>query len=361
MGKSFFTLSARMLAALCLLAMASACGLGKNTGEDAAGVSDPIVAATVNGRPIYNEDVRAHAVLRGLLEEGEDLNADTDAFYQALEELIQYRLFALEAEARGLDRDAIIRRRIAAARERVLAAAIYEDIDKKATDPKEIDRLYRENTSQLSQGQEVRLRHMQFVSSEAAAAAKRRLDAGEEFTVLAFELSTDRDTAADGGDVGFQALSDLRAEIRQVVSGLNVGQVAGPVEIDGTWQLVRLDDRRERGAPSLESLRPRIVEWLRFQEISRLQDKLEADARIVRRNAQGEPQERNAPAEAPQNSEDGEPQESPVRPAPPGRVGAPAFPFPMGPGGVSGQARPARATPAPAPAADETKQDETKE
>ena len=44
---------------------------------------------------------------RGWLRETEDLDANSDAFYLALEELIQVRLFAMEAEARGFEAFAI--------------------------------------------------------------------------------------------------------------------------------------------------------------------------------------------------------------------------------------------------------------
>ena len=91
---------------------------------------------------------------------------------------------------------------------------IYEEIDARATDPDAIERLYRENASRLGQGTEIHLRHIQFETREAADAAKRRLDQGERFEALAFELSTDRDTGPDGGDLGFRAVSDLAPAIR---------------------------------------------------------------------------------------------------------------------------------------------------
>jgi len=323
------------------------CGLGRDSGSDGGVVRDPIVAATVNGRPIYIEDVRAHAVSRGFLQEGEDLNANSDAFYLALDELIQFRLFSMEAEARGLDRDPSVRRQLENARERVLAAAIYEEIDQRALDPDAIERLYRENASRLGQGQEIRLRHIQFDTREAAEAAKRRLDNGERFVALAFELSTERDTAPDGGDLGFRAVSDLVPAIRQAVDGQNVGSIVGPVEYDGAWHLVEIEDRRERGVPSIETLRPRIIDWLRFQEITQLQERLERDARIERLR---EPEVSSEPAGDVAAPDDATPSE-PFRPAPdaanpPGQT-PPPFPFPMGPGGVTGD------QPAPAPRQEE--------
>lgn len=344
-------------AGLALGLLLASCGLGRDTAGQGAGVRDPVVAATVNGRPIYIEDVRSHAVARGLLQEGEDLDANSDAFYFALEELIQFRLFAMEAEARGLDREPDVRRQLDNARERVLAAAIYEEIDQHATDPEAIERLYRENAARLGQGTEIHLRHIQFTSREAADAAKRRLDSGERFEALAFELSTDRETAPDGGDLGFNAMSDVAGPIRAEVERGNVGQLMGPIQVDDTWHLVRIEDRRERGVPSLETLRPRIVDWLRFQEITQLQERLERDARIERlreQDIQLDPgEETPAPADAAPTE--------PVRPAPdaalpPGQA-PPPFPFPIGPGGVTGaaapqqapaQEEPAQQTPAPA-------------
>jgi peptidyl-prolyl cis-trans isomerase C len=335
------------------------CGLGPDN-PPPGDVRDPVVAATVNGRAIYIEDVRAHAVARGLLQEGEDLDGNSNAFHNALEELIQVRLFAMEAEARGLDREADVRRRLENAREWVLANSIYEEIEDEANNPAAIRRLYDENASQLGQGTEVHLRHIQFSTREAAEAAKRRLDQGERFEALAFELSTERNTAPDGGDLGWSSLSDVAPPIRAGLQSANIGEVMGPIQVEDTWHIVRYDDRRERGGPSLETLRPRIVNWLRFQQITQLQERLERDARIERLR-EPEPgldpgEEVTAPADAEENQ--------PLRPAPdaggpPGQA-APPFPFPLGPGGVVGGAQPqqqaptaqaAPPTPAPAPAA----------
>lgn len=318
------------LAALLLFAALSlaACGLGREPEGESGEVRNPIVAATVNGRPIYVEDVRAHAVARGWLQETEDLDANSDASYLALEELIEVRLFAMEAEARGLDRDGAVRRLLENARERVLAAAIYEELDQHAVDPEAVERLYRENTSRLGQGEEIHLRHIQFETKEAADAAKRRLDQGERFEVLAFELSTERDSAADGGDLGFAAIGDLAAAVREAVERGSVGQTVGPIQLATGWHLFRIEDRRAVGVPSLETLRPQIVEWLRYKEISQLNERLARDARIEylrERQPTSEPgAEEGAPADA-------QPQ-APPRPAPdvsarPGEE-PPPFPFP---------------------------------
>lgn len=319
------------------------CGLGRDSGADGAGGTDPIVAATVNGRPIYIEDVRAYAVARGWLRETEDLDANSDQFYLALEELIQMRLFAMEAEARGIDRRTDVRRQIDNARERVLAASIYEEIDTRATDPEAIERLYRENASRLGQGEEVHLRHIEFPTREAADAAKRRLDQGERFEVIAFE----QNTSGDGGDLGFRPLNDLTTTMRQEVESTTIGNLIGPIEIETKWHIFQLIDRRAVGVQSLETLRPQIINWLRYQEVMQLQERLERDARIERLR---QPDEGMAATDEVTAPEDAEPE--PARPTTPQPdANAPPFPFPMGPGGPPNPAPQAQAPAQNQPAA----------
>lgn len=338
-----------------VLTSLTACGLGRDSAGDGDGVTNPIVAATVNGRPIYVEDVRAHAVSRGWLQETEDLDANSDAFYMALEELIQIRLFAMEAEARGLDRDPAVRRQLENARERVLAAAIYEEIDQRATDPEAAERLYRENVSRLGRGEQVHLRQIVFTSREAADAAKRRLDRGERFEALAFELNAD----GDGGDLGFVDPADLVPPVRNELSNVSNGGLVGPVQVSDRWFIFRLEDRRAIDAPSLEELRPRIIDWLRYREIVQLDERLARDARIERLRQPEEPADTGGDVTAPADAEP----EAPLRPAPSTGGASPPFPFPMGPGGVTGgapspppQPAPAPAAPAPSPPADDPPQ-----
>lgn len=344
--------SLKVAAITALAFVLASCGLGRDNSGDNGTVHNPVVAATVNGRAIYVEDVRAHAVARGLLQEGEDLDANSDAFYFALEELIQFRLFAMEAEARGLDRQPDVRRQLENARDQVLAAAIYEEIDQHATDPKAIERLYNENAARLGQGQEIHLRHISFDSKEAADAAKRRMTAGERFEALAFELSTDRESAADGGDLGWGGVNDLTTAWRTATEHANVGDMLGPVQLDNKWELIRVEDRRERGVPSLETLRPRIIDWLRFQEITQLQERLERDARIERLRQPDESAAPTpgtpAPGSAPTtpSTTTAAPRPTPDAAAPPGQT-PPPFPFPMGTGGGNTNTAPAPSPTAP--------------
>ncbi len=266
--------------ALAALLLVSACG--RDSQGPASPLTDPVVAATVNGKPILIDDVLAEAVARGAAKEGEDLDPDSALFQQILEDLIETRLFAVEAEARGLDKDPEVRHRLEIARERILANVLNENIADTALKNSAIERMYREQVRLLKQGREVRARHILFDSREAALAAKRRLDQGELFERLAYDLSKDRATAPDGGDIGYFLPEAMPDGFREAAQNTPVGAVSAPVRTEQGWHLVKIEERREAAPPSLESLRPKIVQWLMFEEQRRVVEKLKDSARIAR-------------------------------------------------------------------------------
>jgi peptidyl-prolyl cis-trans isomerase C len=282
---SFPRLTPVLAACAAALALAGLASCGPSANKGAASISpltEPEVAATVNGKPIYVDDVLAEAVARGAVKEGEDLDPQSPLFYQITEDLIETRLFAIEAEARGLDKDPEVKHRLDIARERILANVLNENIAATALKESAIERMYREQVKLLKTGQQVRISHILFDSKEAALAAKRRLDQGEMFVALAYELSRDRQSAPDGGDLGFSSLEALPDSIRQVVASTDVGKVGGPVKTAEGWHLIKVDEKRDTAPPSLESMRPKIVQWLMFDEQRRVVEKLKAAARIAR-------------------------------------------------------------------------------
>lgn len=329
-------------AALALAALAG-CGRSNEGGVTRTQFDDTFIAAKINGRPIYQEDVRDFAVRSGRIREGEELSPDSDVYHLALEDLITERLFAREAEARGLDRDPEVRRRLDAARERILADAVYSEIEERVTDPDNIRRLYERNVREMGDVQEVLLRHIQFDTRESAAAAKRRLGEGERFEVLALQLSRDRETGTEGGELGWIAVDDLPDGIRQAVEGARVNEVTDPVRSDLGWHLLQVTDRRARGAPTLAQIRQQIIDHQRFEEVQRLRERLEGQVRI-------EIAAERPPGEAPDAGME-PPADSPAQP--PSRTPS----VPMGPGGVAapsdGGEIAAPPPAAPAPPADE--------
>ena len=88
-------------------------------------------------------------------------------------------------------------------------------------------------------------------TEEEAVAALERIEAGgEEFAIVAQEVSTDTLTAADGGDVGWVTTGQLSVrygeELENAVFSLEVAKIE-IVESDGAFYVVQVVDRDENG------------------------------------------------------------------------------------------------------------------
>lgn len=240
------------------------------------------IVAKVNEKPIYDEDVQTEAWARGAIREGETLPKETDAYFQILEDLIAVKLLAEEAESRRLDQAADVSRRIETARERVLAGALDEELANKALTPGAIERFYREQIATLNNGNEIRVRRIQVQSEESARAVRRRLEAGELFEAVAYDVSTERTTASEGGDLGFVYPENLPDSVRDALQKAKVNDLVGPLNVGESWHIYRLEGRRPFAPPTLEEMRPQLVQNMMFNERQSLLRKLLTAGQVER-------------------------------------------------------------------------------
>jgi len=94
-------------------------------------------------------------------------------------------------------------------------------------------------------GETVRVRYIQLRTPIEVAEVQRRLAKGEKFDDLARELSTNRPSAALGGELPAFSLQTpgLPQNFKEVAFGLKVGQVSDMVESNGAYHLIKLEDR----------------------------------------------------------------------------------------------------------------------
>lgn len=114
--------------------------------------------------------------------------------------------------------------------------------------------------------------HILVDSEEKAKALKAEIDGGAAFAEVAKANSSDG-SAASGGDLGWFGIGQMVPEFETAVVAMQVGEVAGPVQTQFGWHLIKLNDKRETKAPSLEESRPVIENELRQ---AALQAKIEA-------------------------------------------------------------------------------------
>jgi len=245
---------------------------------------DAATAALVNGEPIYISDVELEATGQGRIEPNTPFGPDHPDFQPVLDQLIDQRLFAQEAVRRGLDLDTSARRRLEAGRERLLGNILVENLVASEVTEAAIDEMYAEQVKLQQLDDEVRLRHILVDTEEKAKSIHLELQNGRAFTEAAFEYSGDIRTRLDGGDFGWVAPNDMLEPFPEIIGDTKTGSLSEPFESEQGWHILRVDERRTRPPKTKEEMRPEIITFLTFTQISDVLHDLRNNADIRQRD-----------------------------------------------------------------------------
>ena len=274
---SVMTLAPVFFAALLTL---SACG--QSQGDNRPPEANDRAVARVQDQTIWASDVKREAVAQGLISEAEPLDANSDLFRRVLDEVIDRKLLAAEAERRGLDDDALVQRRLVATRERILGDVLIEEQVAGQVSEARIQELYRDQVRQAQTTDEVRVRLILSRTREEAAAVIGVLAQGAAFEAVAAQSSIDDATRFSGGDLGYRTLDVLPQAYADALRNQAAGSTVGPVQTEAGWAVLRVEDRRRETPPTLEQARPQIVRYLTYEGIRQQLETLRGRAKIER-------------------------------------------------------------------------------
>ena len=261
----------------CLLALA---GCGRQASTSQPPQAGDVAVATVDGQPVWASDVKREAATQGLIGEGDPLDASSALFHQALDEVIDQKLLAGEATKRNLANDPRTRRRLAAARERILGDMLVETMLEKTVSESSIRGLYDEELKLSKQADELHARQIVTSSQADAEAVKKLLAAGGSFDTLAMQRSLDAATRFNGGDLGYFTLDVMPPAYANALKSAKAGDLIGPFQTDAGWVVMKVEDRRLETPVSLEAARPQIVRFLTYNEVRDLLEKLRSRSQI---------------------------------------------------------------------------------
>lgn len=262
-----------------VLALA-ACGQGG--GDDRPPEANDRAVARVQDQSIWASDVKREAVAQGLIGESEPLDVNSDLFRRVLDEVIDRKLLAAEAERRGLDDAALVQRRLEATRERILGDVLIEAQVSDQVSEQRVQALYADQVRQAQTTDEVRIRLILSRTREEAAAVIGVLAQGAAFEAVAAQSSIDDATRFSGGDLGYRTLDVLPPAYAGALRDQPAGSTVGPVQTEAGWAVLRVEDRRRETPPTLEQARPQIVRYLTYEGIRQQLEQLRGRAKIER-------------------------------------------------------------------------------
>ncbi|MFZ1991063.1 MAG: peptidylprolyl isomerase [Alphaproteobacteria bacterium] len=84
--------------------------------------------------------------------------------------------------------------------------------------------------------------------------------AGKSFSILAADNSQDAQSAAIGGELGWQSAGALPAALLKAVNTMSVEEVAGPISLPQGFAVIELLGRRPAHKPSLAEAKPQLTD-----------------------------------------------------------------------------------------------------
>jgi len=271
-----------VLFTLCFL---SACGpSGSETRpalENVARAGGDSVVARVSETELFASDVDLAAQEQGLVDDGVRLPKSDENYRQILDELIDQRLLALDAERQGLNGDREAKIRLAAARERILGNIRVERHLRETVNEASIRKIYEEQSKLAARGDEVRARHILVKEKVSAEELLGKIQAGEDFAESAISQSIDIGSAERGGDLGYFTQDMLTADFTSPVFQATKGALIGPIETEYGWHIAEVLDRRPVAQPNFETLKPEITNFMTFDAIQDLLTELREGAEVV--------------------------------------------------------------------------------
>ncbi len=245
------------------------------------------VLATVNGDAITLGHVIA---LRDRLPPQYQELPDAVLMSGLVDQIVDQQLLAA-AESASPDSDPLgVRLHLDNERRGALASIAAAAAVEGAVDDAKVQAAYDKEVAAFEPAPEFSAAHILVDSEEKATELKAEIDGGADFAELAKANSSDG-SAASGGDLGWFGPGQMVPEFEAAVTAMEVGQVAGPVQSQFGWHLIKLNDKRETAPPALEEARPVIEDQLR-------QEALQARVAQLKEGATIEKPETGTPAAA---------------------------------------------------------------
>jgi parvulin-like peptidyl-prolyl isomerase len=266
------------------------CG-GKNKADNSLKDSDTkgTILAKVNGSTLTLEDLKLQipAEYRAQLR-GEDLK-------DAVETWINTQILAQEGIRKGLDKDPDVQAVIKFRTSDAIARRLIElDVTNKTSVlPAEIDSVYKaKKDSYKVDKEQVRASHILVATKDEADALYKRLQKGDDFAKLAKDYSGDRQSAANGGDIGFFSIEQVDPDFGKALSKLKIGEYSEPVKTSYGFHIIKLTDRLAAGsnidsAQVKDEISKDLLKTKQGMAFNTLIDSLKKEAKIERLSPAG--------------------------------------------------------------------------
>lgn len=211
------------------------------------------VVATVNGVKITLGEMIA--TREGLPEQYKSLPDDV-LFKGVLDQIIQQTALVQEVDGKLTKRDELT---LANQKRGYLAGVVLDAVAKAAISDEALKKLYDEKYAKAEPAKEYHAAHILVATEDEAKAITAELDKGGDFAAISKEKSTDKGSAANGGDLGWFGLGMMVKPFEDAVVGMEAGKISDPVKSDFGWHIIKLEEVRSKPTPKFEDVQAELM------------------------------------------------------------------------------------------------------
>ncbi len=245
----------------------------------AVAVDADTVLATVNGEAITVGHVIAARM--SLPDQYQQLPAEV-LFPGLIEQLIQQTV--LSQAVGEVNRRAQVQ--LDNEKRAIVATEKLDQVITDAVDDAKIQAVYDADYANAEPTTEWNASHILVETEDEAKALIDELNNGADFAELAKEKSTGP-SGPNGGELGWFGPGMMVKPFEDAVAGMSVGDVAGPIQTQFGWHVIKLNDERAKGAPAIDEVRDEIVAKLQDDAVQEALNTLMDAATIERTDTTG--------------------------------------------------------------------------
>ncbi|MDQ0858987.1 peptidylprolyl isomerase [Bacillus sp. V2I10] len=131
----------------------------------------------------------------------------------------------------------------------------------------EMKTYFEENKESFAEPEQVKASHILVEDEATAKEVKEKLNAGEDFSELAKEYSTDTSNSEKGGDLGYFAKGDMVTEFEDVAFAMKEGEISEPVKTEFGYHVIKFEDKKAAAEAAFDDKKEEIKETLFDQKM----------------------------------------------------------------------------------------------
>ena len=264
-----------------LMQLAAGTALAITVAMPAAAQDADTVVATVNGTDITLGHM---LVLRERLPEQYQQLPDDQLYQGILEQLIQQT--ALGDKVDGLDK----RGELVMDNERraLMAGAVITEAAEGAVTDEALQQAYDAAYAEAEPTPEWNASHILVETEDEARAIIEEVNGGADFAEVAKEKSTGP-SGPSGGELGWFGAGMMVEPFETAVTGMEAGEISEPVQTQFGWHVIKLNDTRQKEAPSLDEVREELSAQIQQEAVQAMIAETVAQADVQRPETEIDP------------------------------------------------------------------------